>query len=82
MSIYRLGAYTFDPPEPFGNIEEAVSFIQDRHPEVSEKAIRERLSPKIPENGNNNTERFDGEAEQTGESLPKANKRGVQSNRT
>ncbi|MGU3377624.1 hypothetical protein [Chryseobacterium sp. M5A1_1a] len=49
--MYKVGKYTIVPEKPFSSMEDAVQHIQKRHPELDHDTIERYLSPKIIENG-------------------------------
>lgn len=46
---YTVGKYNIYPPKPFKTNGEAVSFINKRHPELTEGEILKHLKPIINE---------------------------------
>lgn len=72
---YQVGAYKISPGKSFNSNDEAVSFIQKRHPELSREEIISKIKPSIKEDDVDNRGRITEEAEQIGEGSSKANKK-------
>lgn len=72
---YTLGAYTMDVDKPFKSINEAVEYVQERHPELSREDVENHLKPKIMENGTDNSKGTGPEIEESGKGTAKAGKR-------
>lgn len=78
---YTLGAYTMDTDGPFENLDAAVRFIQDRHPELSREDVENHLTPKVKDHGADNGEGVGKEAEKGGESSTGTRKRRAQASK-
>lgn len=48
---YAVGIYKIVPSKPFPSFEKAVEYIQEKYPELDVKTIEKHLTPKITNNG-------------------------------
>lgn len=80
--MYTIGTYTLDPGKPFKTMDAAVKFTQERYPELSREEIERFITPKIKEDGEDKSDKADGQHEAAGKSPSKTDKRGVGSEGT
>ncbi|WP_312394771.1 hypothetical protein [Chryseobacterium sp.] len=71
---YTVGKYSFSVGKAFKTLAEAVEYIQEKAPELSEKVIEKMLKPKIVENANNNSGTVSEKPEEPGKGISKNNK--------
>ena len=80
---YAIGIYKIVPPNPFQSFENAVEYIQEKYPELDVKTIQKYLTPKITENGDNQSGNISEEnttGKKNDSEISTASTKGVKSN--
>lgn len=73
---YSVGNYKYSIPKPFKNLNEAVSYIQNVHPELTKEVIERMITPKIKEDGNDKSSGVPQETAESRKGTSKTNKGG------
>ncbi|WP_241287477.1 hypothetical protein [Chryseobacterium indologenes] len=80
---YQVGRYVIVPEKPFPSMEKAVQYIQEKYPELEKVTIEKFLTPKVEDNGGNqsgNTSEENSVSPEDGAKASSAGAKGVKSN--